>query len=62
MGPPAQRRMPELFVTRELLAVGGRAVLEVMLHESTYALAVVRGIPGHRDVGGLTAMHGEQHG
>jgi hypothetical protein len=39
-----QRRMPELFVTGELLAVGGRAVLEVMLHESTHALAVVRGI------------------
>ena len=30
-----QRRMVELFVTGELLAVGSRAVLEVMLHEST---------------------------
>jgi hypothetical protein len=36
--------MPELFVTGELLAAGGRAVLEVMLHEGTHALAVVRGI------------------
>ena len=39
-----QRRMPELFVAGELLAAGGRAVLEVMLHEGTHALAVVRGI------------------
>ena len=36
--------MPELFVAGELLAVGGRAVLEVTLHEGTHALAVVRGI------------------
>jgi hypothetical protein len=39
-----QRRIPELFVTGELLAAGGRGVLEVMLHEGTHALAVVRGI------------------
>ncbi len=36
--------MPELFLTGERLAVGGRAVLEVMLTRATYALAVVRGI------------------
>jgi hypothetical protein len=36
--------MPELFVAGELLAVGGRAILEVMLHEAAHALAVVRGI------------------
>jgi hypothetical protein len=36
--------MPDLFVTGELLAAGGRAVLEVMLHEGARALAVVRGI------------------
>ena len=41
---PAERRMPELFVAGELLAAGGRAVLEVMLHEAAHALAVVRGI------------------
>ena len=38
--------MPELFVAGELLAAGGRAVLEVMLHEAAHALAVVRGIRG----------------
>ena len=43
-GPADQRRMPELFMAGELLASGGRAVLEVMLHEATHALAVVRGI------------------
>ena len=36
--------MPELFVAGELLAAGGRAVLEVMLHEAAHALAVVRGV------------------
>jgi hypothetical protein len=41
---PAERRMPELFMAGELLAAGGRAVLEVMLHEGSHALAVVRGI------------------
>jgi hypothetical protein len=41
---PTERRMPELFVAGELLAAGGRAVLEVMLHEASHALAVVRGI------------------
>lgn len=41
---PAVRRMPELFVAGELLAAGGGAVLEVMLHEAAHALAVVRGI------------------
>jgi hypothetical protein len=41
---PAGQRIPELFVAGELLAAGGRAVLEVMLHEGTHALAVVRGI------------------
>jgi hypothetical protein len=41
---PAEPRMPELFVAGELLAAGGRAVLEVMLHEASHALAAVRGI------------------
>ena len=41
---PAERRMPELFIAGEQLAAGGRAVLEVMLHEASHALAVVRGI------------------
>ena len=41
---PAEPRMPELFMAGELLAAGGRAVLEVMLHEASHALAVVRGI------------------
>ena len=41
-----QRRMPELFVAGELLAAGGRAVLEVMLHEGTRTRH-----PGHPDVG-----------
>ncbi len=41
---PDERRMPELFVAGELLAAGGRAVVEVMLHEASHALAVVRGI------------------
>jgi hypothetical protein len=45
-GTAGQRRMPELFVAGELLASGARAVLEVMLHEATHALAVVRGIRG----------------
>ena len=43
-----QRRMPELFVTGELLAAGRHAVLEVILHEGTHALAVVRGTRGTR--------------
>ena len=36
--------MPELFIASELLATGGRVVLEVMLHEGSHALAVVRGL------------------
>jgi hypothetical protein len=55
------RRMPELFVTGELLAVGGRAVLEVMLHEGTHALAVVCGIRATRTWvldGGARGQHG----
>jgi hypothetical protein len=39
-----RRRMPELFVAGELLAAGGSAVLEVMLHEAAHALAVIRSI------------------
>jgi hypothetical protein len=53
--------MPELFVTGELLAAGGRAVLEVMLHESTHALAVARGIRETRTLvldGGARGQHG----
>jgi hypothetical protein len=41
---PGQQRMPELFIAGELLAAGGRAVLEVMLHEGAHALATIRGI------------------
>jgi hypothetical protein len=41
---PAEHRMPELFVAGELLAAGGRAIVEVMLHEAAHALAVVRGV------------------
>jgi hypothetical protein len=41
---PAERRVPELFTAGELLGAGGRAVLEVMLHEGSHALGVVRGI------------------
>ena len=55
------RWMSELFVTGELLAVGGRAVLEVMLHEGTHALAVVRGIRATRTWvldGGARGQHG----
>ena len=35
----AGQRAPELFVAGELLSAGGRAVLEVMLHETAHALA-----------------------
>ena len=38
------QRTPELFVAGELLPAGGRAVLEVMLHETAHALAARRGI------------------
>ena len=38
------QRTPELFVAGELLSAGGRAVLEVMLHETAHALAARRGI------------------
>ena len=38
------QRVPELFVAGELLDDGGRAVLEVMLHEAAHALAAIRGI------------------
>jgi hypothetical protein len=53
--------MPELFVTGELLAAGGRAVLEVMLREGTHALAVVRGTRDTRTLvldGGARGQHG----
>ena len=42
-GDDAQRA-PELFIAGELLAAGGRAVLEVMRHEAAHALATRRGI------------------
>jgi len=38
------QRAPELFIAGELLGLGGRAVLEVMLHEAAHALATVRRI------------------
>jgi hypothetical protein len=61
-----QRRTPELFVVGELLAAGGRAVLKVTLHESTHALAVVRGIRDTRtwvlDGGARGSMVRNPHG
>ena len=44
LGGQDQPRAPELFVAGELLAAGGRAVVEVMLHEAAHALAAKRGI------------------
>ena len=44
LGGQDQPRVPELFVAGELLAAGGRAVVEVMLHEAAHALAAKRGI------------------
>ena len=44
LGGQDQPRAPELFVAGELLAAGGRAVVEVMLHEAAHALAAQRGI------------------
>ncbi len=38
------QRAPELFIAGELLSAGGRAVIEVMLHEAAHALATLRGI------------------
>ena len=37
LGGQDQPRVPELFVAGELLAAGGRAVVEVMLHEAAHA-------------------------
>lgn len=42
--PEQGGRAAELFIAGELLASGGRAVLEVMLHEAAHALARARGI------------------
>ena len=39
-----EQRAPELFIAGELLSAGGRAVVEVMLHEAAHALATRRGI------------------
>ena len=39
-----EERDGELFIAGELLAAGGRAVIEVMLHEAAHALAAARGI------------------
>jgi hypothetical protein len=44
LGGQDQPRAPELFIAGELLAAGGRAVVEVMLHEAAHALATRRGI------------------
>jgi len=46
-----QRRMPGLFVAGELLAAGGRAVLEVMLYEGHLRARSRTRHPGHPDVG-----------
>ena len=42
--PEQGGRSAELFIAGELLAAGGRAVLETMLHEAAHALARARGI------------------
>lgn len=47
-----QHRAPELFIGGEVLGEGGRAVLEVMLHEAAHALAAVRGIKDTSAEGG----------
>jgi hypothetical protein len=47
-----EKRDGELFIAGELLAAGGRAVLEVMLHEAAHALAAVRGIKDTSAEGG----------
>ena len=39
-----EERDGELFIAGELLAAGGRAVIEVMLHEAAHALAAARDI------------------
>ena len=39
-----EQRAPELFIAGELLSTGGRAVVEVMLHEAAHALATRRGV------------------
>lgn len=41
---PTEDRDGELFIAGELLAGGGRVVIEVMLHEAAHALAASRGI------------------
>jgi len=43
-GAEDSQRAPELYLAGQVLARGGRAVLEVLLHEASHALAVVRGI------------------
>jgi hypothetical protein len=42
--PERGGRTAELFIAGELLALGGRMVLETMLHEAAHALARVRGV------------------
>lgn len=42
--PEQGGRAAELFIAGELLANGGRAVLEVLLHEAAHALARARGV------------------
>jgi hypothetical protein len=44
LGGQDQPRAPELFIAGELLAAGGQAVVEVMLHEAAHALATWLGI------------------
>jgi hypothetical protein len=40
----AEERMPELFAAGELLALGGRQILQTFIHEAAHDLAYVRGI------------------
>lgn len=40
----AAERMPELFAAGELLALGGRRILQTLIHEAAHDLAYVRGL------------------
>lgn len=40
----AEDRMPELFAAGELLALGGRHIVQTLIHEAAHDLAYVRGI------------------
>ncbi|OHV61401.1 hypothetical protein [Pseudofrankia sp. BMG5.36] len=63
----AAGRVPELFIAGELLAEGGEAVLQTVLHEASHALAHVRGVQdtsrdGNRYHNKRFAEHAEELG